>query len=421
MQLQESLVARNHLNSWVVVTFKEPCLFNRSDSEVWLFNPGVRYVLNAYQLKKLEHLVEKVTELKGSSFYRPLNANVNLTERSVLVQRTLDRGIGDMLFLTGPMAYMHQVTAGTIKLDMYALSDRAQVMLHNPLLNHKTTLAGPLVYDAFPNYDYHWMVEAATEYDSEKDQLNVYDCLYQQLGIDYTKVDPRFKRPTAVLSDDDRMNFDLFALHVYQERQFDLRKMPYYVVAPLTHSSLRTAPYMKWLELISKLQEMRPVIVMGTLTERMPMADITAGEFVSTLDRMGRNVVNLISADSPLRVMMSVIANATLTITLDSGLLFVSQAFRTPAISIWGSMHPGVRIGYDKDYMDLAIWHPENCAHAPCFAYSGFPYHKCPRRLEQTVCEVLSNETFLEDVVEKVELVEGRKFSASAPYEVKKA
>jgi hypothetical protein len=323
--------------------------------------------------------------------------------------------------MTGPMAYMHSVTASTVKLDMYALSDRAQVMLHNPLLRHKTTLAGPLIYDAFSNYDYQWMVDVATEFDSEKDQLNVYDCLYQQLGVDYHLVDPRYKRPTAALSDDDKLNFDAFARHIYMERQFDLRKMPYYVVAPLTHSSLRTAPYMKWLELISKLQEARPVVVMGTLTERMPSADITAGEFVAMLDRMGRNVVNLISAESPLRVMMAIIANATLAVTLDSGLLFVSQAFRTPAISIWGPMHPGVRLGYDQDYMDLAVWHPENCAHAPCFAFSGFPYHKCPRRMEQVLCEVMINETFLTDVIAKVEKVEGRRFTASTVYEVKKS
>jgi hypothetical protein len=413
--------SRNHANSWLVVSFKEPCLFNRSDSEVWLFNPGVRYVLNTCQLKNLEVFVETSTELRGSSFFKPLNAGSNIAESRILVQRLLDRGIGDMLFMTGPMAYMHAVTAGTVKLDMYALSDRSQVLLHNPLLRHKTTLAGPLIYDSFRNYDHHWLVNVATEYDSETDQLNVYDCLFQQLGLDYTKIDPRFKRPNAVLSADDHMNFDALALHIFQERQFDLRRTPYYVVAPLSHGSLRSAPYMKWVELISKLQEMRPVVVLGSLTERMPSPDVSAGEFMGLLDRMGRNVVNLVSDRTPLRVAMSVIANSALTISLDSGLLYVAQAFRTPAISVWGTHHPGVRLGYDKDYMDLAIWKAENCRHCPCFSYQGFPTDKCPRREAQTFCEVFNNETFLEDVMEKLELVEGRRVASATPFEVPKS
>ena len=418
--INDSLTARNHMNSWVIATFKAPCLFNRSDYEVWVFNPGVRYVLNAFQAYKLEEFIESVSDLRGSAYFKPLNANANIAETSIVVQRTLDRGIGDLLFMTGPLAYMSVLTAGTAKFDLYALSDRAQVLLHHPLLQHKTALSGPLTYDSLTNYDYHWLVESSTECSSESTQLNVYDSLFQQLGVDYTKVDQKYKRPTVPLSDEDRTNFDIFAMHVYSQRGIDLRKTPYYVVAPLSHSNLRTMSYLKWAEVISKLQEQRPVIVMGSVVQRMPTSDITPGEFVSMLEQMGRNVINLVSAESPLRAMMAIISNAALAITLDSGLLYVAQALRVPAISVWGSHHPGARLGYDKDYMDLAIWKPENCRHAPCFSFSKFPAHKCPRRDEQQICEVFVNDTFLEDVTSKVGMVEGQRVKTVAPFVIPK-
>jgi len=67
----------------------------------------------------------------------------------------------------------------------------------------------------------------------------------------------------------------------------------------------------------------------------------------------------------------------------------MAQAQRVPAISLWGAHHPSCRIGYDHDYMNLAIHKAKHCPHSPCYSYSGFPYDKCPRGGAQKICEVL--------------------------------
>jgi hypothetical protein len=397
----------DHNNGWVIVTFKEPVLWTRSDHEVWMFNPGQRYVLNANQLTNLEKMVDSISDLKSSANHRPLLANNNVAQSRILVERYRDRGIGDLLFMTGPLAYLQNVSGHSCKIDMYALADRSQVMLHNPLLQHKGCLAGPTIYDSLVNYDFHWFADVVTEYDTEKDQLNVYDALYKQIGVDYAKVDPKYKRPSAVLSEADLEDLDTLFFYIHEERQFDLRKTGYYVVAPLSHGSLRTMPYKNWLDVIAKLAEQRPVVVIGALTEKMPMAGMSVGEFYQRLHQVGPNVINMIGS-TPLRSTMALISKAIALVCLDSGPLYIAQALRTPAISIWGPHHPGVRIGYDKDYMDLAIWHKENCRFAPCFAFSRFPASKCPERERQSVCEVLKTPG-PDDVLAKLQAVEGRR------------
>jgi len=58
-------------------------------------------------------------------------------------------------------------------------------------------------------------------------------------------------------------------------------------------------------------------------------------------------------------------------------------------VSVWGPHDPRVRIGYDKAYMDNAVWNKAACRHAPCFAYQKFPEHKCPSGAQQIMCEPL--------------------------------
>ena len=89
--------------------------------------------------------------------------------------------------------------------------------------------------------------------------------------------------------------------------------------------------------------------------------------------------------------------------------IYIAQALKVPAISLWGTHAPASRIGYDKNMMDLAIWKQEACQYAPCFAFGGFPVNKCPFGGEQTCCEVLASIT-PDDVLKKVDMIE----SASA-------
>jgi ADP-heptose:LPS heptosyltransferase len=151
---------------------------------------------------------------------------------------------------------------------------------------------------------------------------------------------------------------------------------------------LRSMPYGTWLTVIKSLAAKRPVIVVGNMADRMPDPDMSAGEFYQQVQQAGGNIINAIG-NTPLRVMMAVLSKATAVGCMDSGPLYIAQALRVPAVSVWGPHDPRVRIGYDQAYMDLAVWNKPACRHAPCFAYACFPEQKCPDGINQRVCEVL--------------------------------
>lgn len=366
-------------------------MWTRNEDETWVFNPNRRYVLNANQLGNLSSYIGKMSDLKSSAYYKPLQAgSAHLEGSTVLVERFRERGIGDLLFLTGPMDYMRFVSANGVGIDCYALADRGVILANHPALRFRATLAGPLHYDDLQNYDYHWFVDTATEYDEEADQLNVYDALYKSLGFDHTKIEARFKRPSAVIDDQDAKNRDQFFHFVYLEKKIDLRKTGYYVIAPFARGSLRAAPYQLWVDVVNELKKTRPVVVVGSLDGRIPATDMSAGEFNQHMVQAGQNVINVLKSPAwPVRVLMSIISGAVGVGTLDTGPLYIAQSLRVPAVSVWGPHDPGVRLGYDQPYMDLAVWDQATCRHCPCYAYDGFPVDRCPSGASQRVCQPL--------------------------------
>jgi ADP-heptose:LPS heptosyltransferase len=403
-------------SSFHVASFSQPTIFARhidiGNDEVWLLNPGRRYILNTKQVEKLGKYIESLSDLKNSAYYKPLLANQNLNGARIVVERHRDRGIGDLLFLTAPLNFIQHVTGGSCRIHIYALSDRAAIFYGNPALHNETALVGPLEYDALQNYDYHWFIENVTEYDEEAEQLNVYDALYKQLGLNYKNIEPKWKRPVLHVKKTDQEALDALFYMIWEEYKnikLDLRRIPYYVVAPFSHSSLRSANYQLWVDLINELASYRPVLIVGQVSSVMPETDTNVNDFMSKLSLMPNKdkVVNLIGK-TPIRTMVALIAKAQCVFCLDSGPLYMAQALRIPAISLWGPHHPGVRIGYDPYYMDLAIWNKEACPKAPCFAHSGFPRHKCPLGEAQRTCEVLRS-IDVSQVLEKIQKVETSK------------
>lgn len=392
--------------AWKIVTVSQPVMYHRTLDEVWLLNPNRRYILNADQVERIGEFVETCSDLSGASMYRRLQAGQNITGASILVERVRDRGIGDLLFLTGPLAYMQHVTGRNLTVDVYALSDRGVVLTHNPDLRNGSVLAGPLEYDHFRGYTYQWFIENVTECDEEPDQLNVYDALYRQLGFEPDQIDARWKRPYAYCVAQDYSHLDQLYYMVWQQRKIDLRRTGYYVIAPFVSSTVRAFDYARWLEIIKELALRRPVVVVGTSQMKLPDTSISAGEFIQSVSTLGGNVINAVDG-TPLRVLMALISRAKALVGLDSGPLYMAQALRTPAVSLWGGHHPGVRLQYDRDYMDLAIWQGDACGEAPCFAYLNFPYTKCPERKAQTECSVYKTVT-PGAVLAKVDVVESR-------------
>ncbi len=374
-----------------IVTFRSPVQWTRSDDEVWMLNPPRRYILNANQLERLTGHIDQISDLKNSKHHRPLQAGVQLRGARILVERYRDRGIGDMLFMTGPLSYIQHLAGGQAHIDMYGLVDRMTIMTHHPTLAYGGVMAGPIQYDDLPHYQWHWFVDSLTEHDETKDQLNVYDALYRQLGIDPNTVPPRFKRPSINLVKQDFSDLDSLYFMVMTQRNIDLRVTPYYVLAPTSYSSLRTAPYSMWLSLAQELSKVRPVIFVAHVVGdgQMPSAGMSFGSFYQAAGNLGPRVINLMGNTS-VRVVAALMSKAVAAVTLDSGLLYVAQALNVPTVSLWGTHAPVTRIGYDQAYMRYAIHKRAACPSSPCFAYSGFPVDRCVRRDQQAVCEPLA-------------------------------
>jgi len=387
-------------------------MFHQTADETWLFNPNRRYIVNANRVAAIEPFIESASELDGAALYHRLQAGQSLTGAKVLIERTRERGIGDLLFLTGPLGFMNHVSGNSVELDVMAFADRGVVLTHSPLLHNKCVKCGPLEYDHLRLYNYHWLINSVTEQDGEGDQLNVYDALYQQLGFDPSEIEPQWKRPSATVVADDFQNLDRLYKHVWDARKLDLRRIGYFVVAPFANSNLRCMNYGNWLEIIKALATRRPVVVIGNSSLRLPDTDMGAGQFNQSVASIGGGVFNAVDSTS-LRVLMALIARSTGVICMDSAPLYMAQALKVPAISIWGTHAPASRIGYDKNYMDLAIWKQAACPNSPCFAYGRFPVEKCPDGQNQITCAVTA-EVSVQDVLQKVDMLESASAQPSA-------
>jgi ADP-heptose:LPS heptosyltransferase len=391
---------------WKIVTVREPVMFHRTEDEVWLLNPNRRYILNAQTLEGIADYVETTSDLEGGELYHPLTAGCNISQAKIVIERMRERGIGDLLFLTGPLAFLNHVTGRNIEIDLYALSDRGGVITQNPDVHNKVVLCGPLEYDHLRHYNYHWFIKTVTECDEEPDQLNVYDALFKQIGFDPENIEPEWKRPRAYVGEQDYKHLDQLFRIIWEQRKIDLRRVGYYVVAPFAVANVRSLDYPKWLEIIKTLGQRRPVIVVGSTRQKLPDSEMAAGDFMAQVAGMGGGVINAVDG-TPLRVLMALISRAVALLCLDSGPLYIAQALRTPAISFWGPHHPGVRIGYDPDYMDLALWNESACVHAPCFTYISLPENKCPDGRAQRVCACLKAVT-VDQVLAKIDKVEAK-------------
>lgn len=393
--------------TWKIVTVREPLMFHRTEDEVWLLNPNRRYVLNAHQVSVIGDLVDTVSDMAAGNLHRPLRAGHQLAGASILVERLRERGIGDLMFLTGPFAFFQHVSGHGTTVDVYTLSDRGAVLRHNPHIRNGTPLCGVLEYEALQHYNYHWFIGAVTEFDCEPDQLNVYDALYKMLGFDPASIDAQWKRPRAVCLSEDFQHLDQLFRMIWEQRKIDLRRTGYYVVAPFAAATLRSMSYARWLEIISALAERRPVVVVGSTRCRLPDMDMSAGAFIQRLAEISSTTTNVLMAfdGTPLRVLMALIARAKAVVCLDSGPLYLAQGLRVPAVSLWGPVAPEARVGYDADYMDLALWEHTACPASPCFSFLEFPQTKCPKGRFQTECEVLSAIT-VDAVMNRIDRVE---------------
>jgi len=150
----------------------------------------------------------------------------------------------------------------------------------------------------------------------------------------------------------------------------------------------------------------RPVLVVGQ-DGPAPATDMAYGDFLNRASEI-KGVFNL-TGETPVRNLMSLIKNATAVVTLDTAPLYLAEAFRTPAISVWGPHDPKCRLRYDPEYLKNAVWKSSECTSSPCYQSRGFG-PKCPNGSAQKVCDVLSSVTSA-DIIDKLQVVENSRMA----------
>lgn len=388
----------------VVVEVTKPTLWSWDADETWLLNPPLRYVMNADRAEELGDRIASVSDLCGMPDYRPKIHISALAGASILVERHRNRGVGDVLFLSGPLSYLKDQSSGSCRIFFYGSASRGSILQGHPALHQQSVLAGPISYDSLGRYNYHWFVDQVTEYSSGADQLNVYDALYQSLGLDHRYVPDKYKKPSLTLLPKDLTLREAYFKITKMEKGVDLATEPYVVIAPACGSTLRSAPYQLWLELANRLMSQGFIVIMlGQVGGLMPAAGCSFDEFYARWVEISQNNAKAINSlgQPALRLGAALIEKARALFCLDSGLLYVAQAQQVPAISLWGTHHPSSRLGYDRPYMDLAILARNECPHAPCYAYAGFPTDKCPDGPEQRLCAPLTAPGLLDEMLAK--------------------
>lgn len=390
---------------WMVASVKTSVSLGHL-SEQWYLAPRRRYLLTSDVVAELGDNVEKASELEGFSQYRPLNGTQLLHHRNILVSRHFYRGLGDILFMTGPLQYLWRQSGKTSLVYFYGNADRTAPLSGSEWLAGREPLRGPIELDHLPLYDGgHWLPHYVTEHNHETDQLNVYDSLYKQLSVDYEQVPAAFKRPflpspgRVQLSAVDELKKALNLVGFDPDHG-------YYVIAPTSTSRLRSAPAGFWIDLSRSLLEKKPrraVIMVGTTGDAARL-DVQLADLRRELAGLG--VVDLVDQTTT-SDLSGIVSQASCVFCLDSGPLYLAQAYRVPAVSIWGTHHPGCRLAYDEHYLELAVFNQGACPHAPCYAYNSFPRNLCPRGQSQDACEPLMRAP-VNECLDKLELVERR-------------
>lgn len=325
----------------------------------------------------LGNKVQSWSELKSAKFYRHLDvgrlsvAGGGSAGRpaKILVARHPARGVGDLLFITGILHWL--ASKYNVEIYWHAPIESSTILGHLPFIKTSMPVSGPILYDTLPLYDFHWFIDAVTEYDEEPDQENVYDCLFRQIGVNPELVSSKYKRPWVVLAEHDSEQYRNFEALLKHQYGLELDQGNYVVLSPTAKSITRTAPYSLWLKLIDQLvsQKVQVIITAATGTV-VPAAGTSFNEFL--LELKSKPVVNL-SDQLDLKMAAAILKHARCLITLDSGLLYIAESLGTPAISLWGTHDPTSRIGYNAGLMANAIWKKNACPWAPCYAYRGFP------------------------------------------------
>lgn len=274
-------------------------------------------------------------------------AGQDLAGNALMIYR--HAAFGDTLIATALVAYLRHRFPDAI-IDVYTAP--ANIELWKDC--GARVYGGFPLYDAASQYDFHLLFEYMLEGNSEPDQRNCYDDMYQYAGFEPSTIPVAFKRPA-----------------------YRLAKPPTkgtHIVYHLWASNPnRCYPPDQANNLLNELQTTYPN------REIMLVGKDDHGFF----KRYPKWKAHHIETPS-IGACAAVVASAALVICPDSAIGHLAAAFpEVPVISLWGLFHPDDRVKYYPNHHPIGAF--SACPHAPCRVHT---FH-----LPQQWCKDASNAT----------------------------
>jgi ADP-heptose:LPS heptosyltransferase len=352
-------------------------------------NPGERLVFdddNALSIQQDAGSARYIHEVSDLTPYvQEMNSRRPSHWRNKRVLFYRNRGIGDQLIASAASRFFTEMLGA----QCFQASDR----VHEPLWISNPFIGGAAI--SMPmNLDVIYrargagfvagafFLESISEWDSDGEQSNVYDRLFGILGLDPGRVAAKFKRPTLILQKQDIEFRDKWLRQLTQavNRSCENGYIFFQVRGTNKVRSLPDPVIEKALFALNEYAEKLQIPIF--VADNKPFSPAICDMLKRT-----KMALNIAGAINHIRLFVSLIAGATTVLGPDSSATHIAAAFEIPCVGIWGPFSPESRTAYYP--RQIHIFHPEQCANAPCFNYlPDLPVAKCPDGIRQQHCAV---------------------------------
>lgn len=357
-----------------------------ADMAGWQFLPRTRYVMGETLFRRIQKSMAEANEGRDpvltwsvANSYERRYSGQDANGRRIAIYR--ESAFGDAMIVTG-LAHHIKTLFPDCQIDIHSVPQMLGVWVNNTDVNF---LGVPLSFDAMRGSDYHILLEGMIENDSEPEQQNCYDALYDFCGLAHFHVPSEHKRPWLVWGPQDEAAC----------KQWKDAKPWKYVLWHVTPSSApRIYPPHLQEQAIAAIAEHIDVVLVGR-QDNAPMPKVSHPRVHDWTQRTAQ-----------WRSLLPMIREASCVVAPDSSVLHATAAFPdVPLVGLWGPFHPNDRAKYYSNHH--AIHAHETCPYAPCrMQRNEFPVHKCVSAKNhdgpsELWCCALKNIPF-ERIVEKV-------------------
>ena len=324
------------------------------------YKPYVRYIVSDYELAELQEGAPK-TQFKWSSFNsyeRRYGGQVLNGQKAVICRHN---AWGDQLIVSA-LARWLKLLWPNATIHQYCHADVMPLWLGNPFVEG-SAIPLPMEFDLARNYDYHIFFEGMLEANSEPDQSNCYDDMFDFCGLESKTIPVDFKRPCIFPDPGDYKTY----------REVDPgRGYILYHAAP--NNLNRAYPLSSGVEVVKQLALARPVVVVGTTLREYDVGAM----FDALKGKTKHPVINLVGRTKSFREVIPFVEMAGAVVCPDSSIMHLAACFpEVPVVSLWGLFHPHDRMKYYKNNHPLFLG-KDVCPSAPCHDHNFFlPVEQC--------------------------------------------